>query len=203
MRTTTNFALPYPESADHTRTWEYWQGLAEAVDSLLAAKFVQFAPDGSVKVTSGGVARPLPFSIYTATPTIPAGGTTPSLVITFPANRFTAAPTVAALPYSVAHTLIVGGVTATSLTLFAYSAGQTVPATNVSLTCLQGLPGGVGRVAPAPVEGMQLVEATAVCLTEGCANAGVPLQVFMVADSVVTCGVCMQPISMAAPLPAP
>lgn len=35
MRSTTNYALPYPESPDHTRTWEYWQGLAEAVDALL------------------------------------------------------------------------------------------------------------------------------------------------------------------------
>lgn len=32
MKTTPNRKLPYPEPGDHTRTWEYWQGLAEKLD---------------------------------------------------------------------------------------------------------------------------------------------------------------------------
>jgi hypothetical protein len=32
------YALPYPQSGDHTRTWEHWQALADAVDALLAGK---------------------------------------------------------------------------------------------------------------------------------------------------------------------
>ena len=55
MKSTTNYALPYPESGDHTRTWEYWQGLADAVDQVLAAaklgKPYAFAAALAAKIT--------------------------------------------------------------------------------------------------------------------------------------------------------
>lgn len=35
MRNTTTWQIPYPESPDHTRTWEYWQAIAERVDACL------------------------------------------------------------------------------------------------------------------------------------------------------------------------
>lgn len=93
MKATTNFALPYPESGDHTRTWEYWQGLAEAVDSLLASKFAYVGANGSIMITHGGQSRPLPYAMFTwggniaGTGANLAGGT-----VNFPAGRFTFAP---------------------------------------------------------------------------------------------------------------
>jgi hypothetical protein len=38
MKSTPIYALPYPEAPDHTRTWEYWQGLAERMETVLAAR---------------------------------------------------------------------------------------------------------------------------------------------------------------------
>jgi hypothetical protein len=39
MKTTTTYGISYPESPDHTRTWEYWQEVATKVDSLLAGRW--------------------------------------------------------------------------------------------------------------------------------------------------------------------
>lgn len=36
MPSTPNFALPYPDSDGHARTWEYWEALALAVDTAFA-----------------------------------------------------------------------------------------------------------------------------------------------------------------------
>jgi len=38
MKTTTTYAISYPEAGDHTRTWEYWQAIATKVDDLLAGR---------------------------------------------------------------------------------------------------------------------------------------------------------------------
>ncbi len=115
MKSTTNFLLPYPESGDHTRTWEYWQGLAEAVDTLLASKFVQRGADGSVVITTGGVARPMPFAQAALKVTGNVTGSSFTVqAFTFPANRFTQPPIVAlggeAFPFAA---IVYGGVTAT------------------------------------------------------------------------------------------
>lgn len=40
MKPTPNYQFSYPESFDHTRTWEWWQTLATQVDTLLAGKGV-------------------------------------------------------------------------------------------------------------------------------------------------------------------
>lgn len=88
MRTTTNYALPYPESGDHTRTWEYWQGLADAVDAVLATgrfnKPYAFAAGIAAKMT-GPLANALvvcdqvstnkgPFTVNASGVTIPVKG---------------------------------------------------------------------------------------------------------------------------------
>lgn len=41
MKTTPVYQLPYPESGDHTRTWEYWQALAEKVEAALSGKLAE------------------------------------------------------------------------------------------------------------------------------------------------------------------
>lgn len=43
MKTTPIYGWPYPESADHTRTWEYWQNLANAIDTSMATNAVTYA----------------------------------------------------------------------------------------------------------------------------------------------------------------
>lgn len=50
IRNTPNYGLTYPESGDHTRTWEYWQAIAVAVDTLLAGKSLplKFANDVTI-----------------------------------------------------------------------------------------------------------------------------------------------------------
>jgi hypothetical protein len=39
MKNTPVFGLSYPEQGNHSRTWEYWQSLAEQTEALLEAKF--------------------------------------------------------------------------------------------------------------------------------------------------------------------
>lgn len=53
-KATANYGFPYPEPGDHTRTWEYWQALAEAIDAKLAGGFV--VPNGDVVVGKPTVA---------------------------------------------------------------------------------------------------------------------------------------------------
>lgn len=134
MRNTTNFALPYPESGDHTRTWEFWQGLAEAVDTLLASKFVQRAPDGSVIITTGGVARPMPFAQWAATPSVQVTGATFNVAtVTFPASRFTAAPIVQATSATFPFNALAGSVTATGFSLIVLHNADLSTTTTVSV----------------------------------------------------------------------
>lgn len=64
MKTTPNFGLPYPENTDNSTTWEYWQQLATALDTLLATYMgprIQFDDTASVATTSGTV-KILPFA---------------------------------------------------------------------------------------------------------------------------------------------
>lgn len=48
---TPNFGFTYPTSGDHTRTWEYWQSLAEQVDAAL-----QTLVGGAITAIAGVVA---------------------------------------------------------------------------------------------------------------------------------------------------
>lgn len=157
-----------------------------------------FIVGGALTTAVGGVVRPVPFSTYSAVPTIPAGGTTSSLAITFPVNRFTQPPTVSALPYSLAYTLGLSGVTATGATVFAFNAGAAVAAVQISLTATQTFSSGVGRAMPVVV-GPDVVTATATCHTTDCENAGVALQIHAAVDTAVVCGACLAPITDVVP----
>ena len=54
MLNTPIFNLPYPESGDHTRTWEYWQGLAFAIENALAPLIAgQLAPIAPATTNAG------------------------------------------------------------------------------------------------------------------------------------------------------
>ena len=48
MGDTTPLGLPYPDGNDHTRTWEHWQALAEAVDALIAGTPLVQSGDASI-----------------------------------------------------------------------------------------------------------------------------------------------------------
>lgn len=47
MKTTPNYGWPYPESGDHTRTWEYWQNLATAADASVKTIDTRTADSGN------------------------------------------------------------------------------------------------------------------------------------------------------------
>jgi hypothetical protein len=55
VKTTPVYALPYPESSDHTRTWEYWQALADRLEAVLPnidASVAQFSARPTAAVTT-------------------------------------------------------------------------------------------------------------------------------------------------------
>jgi hypothetical protein len=59
MQTTPIYNWPYPEPEDHTRTWEYWQGLAMAIETTIRPKVAENLTVTSVasgwSVTASGV----------------------------------------------------------------------------------------------------------------------------------------------------
>ena len=206
MKTTTNYALPYPESGDHTRTWEHWQGLADAVDALLKSKFVERAADGSAVIITGGVSRPLPF----AQAALLVNGNVAASnfavqAFTFPASRFTVPPvlvaTAASWPFNVS---IYGATTAAGGNVaWIHNDGQSVTqALSAHVHAVQMTP----TTAPAadPAESAPgTAEVVATCRTGGCPNADIPLTItVMTVDPMgnpmtpsVSCGVCGQPIT--------
>jgi hypothetical protein len=187
--------LSYPESGDHTRTWEYWQTLAEQVDTLLKGKFIEFAPNGGASITSGGVARPLPFAT--------AAGYNGvwidqqlygSVAVTFPAGRFTAPPSVVGSPVSLGLITTVQNITTTGWTLtMIHRVDQIITGSYFSYwLAVQPTPAGFGAVQTAA----NAVAKTLTCHTDGCANEDIPIEVMV--DPTVTrfgCGVCGQPIT--------
>lgn len=58
--TTPILGLPYPEPDDDTRTWRYWQDLAESVESVINAPgLAAFMPAG-INLPQPGVGVPVP-----------------------------------------------------------------------------------------------------------------------------------------------
>ncbi|MFI6326578.1 hypothetical protein ACIBG8_54280 [Nonomuraea sp. NPDC050556] len=56
-KVTPNFKLPYPESSDESKTWQYWQSLAERLDTVLAAYMgprVQLSSTASQSIPTSG-----------------------------------------------------------------------------------------------------------------------------------------------------
>ena len=197
MKTTTNYALPYPESGDHTRTWEYWQGLAESVDTLLKSKFVERAPDGSINVATGGVNRPLPFATYANQVSIPFNNTvTAGLAVTLPAGRFTQAPVATASAYATGeYTASISATSATAVTVQLRHVGAVLWTGSwwCSFHAIQMLPG----AGPGLLDAGDLAQRAATCHTDGCPNAEIPVMVDGDPATVtaVLCGVCNQPIT--------
>lgn len=59
MKNTPIYGWPYPEPGDHTRTWEYWQNLATAIDNTLSTQItgpiVTFTPTWTGLTLGNGV----------------------------------------------------------------------------------------------------------------------------------------------------
>lgn len=204
MKTTTNYALPYPESGDHTRTWEYWQGLADAVDALLYNKFLSVNADGSIRTP--GSTRPVPYAwaalkvtgqVTAATFTVQA--------FTFPAGRFSVAPVLAVTSETWPYNAIIYGAPTASGGNAAWIHNDSTSGTQAvtaHLHAVQMTPSAaVGLAALAEVQaapGMKDVVAT--CHTAGCLNEGIPITVSVLTtdpmgnpyEASVCCGVCGQ-----------
>jgi hypothetical protein len=54
MKSTVPDGLPYPESGDHTRTWEHWQAIADRLQTLLSSTLLVTTAVGAGRV--GGTA---------------------------------------------------------------------------------------------------------------------------------------------------
>jgi hypothetical protein len=189
MRTTTNYALSYPESVDHTRTWEYWQSIATQVDALLKARFVEFAADGSIAISSGGVARPLPFAQAAGKVAVNlAAAYTGWTGATFPASRFTQTPLVTVASTAGDYFSAVSNLTPSGCAIWAtYFRGSNVAAgLDVHWHAIQMTPGAAAGVLDADA-----VARIVVCNTPGCANEGIEIELSLPAGgNPVVCGVC-------------
>lgn len=69
MKTTPNYGWSYPEPADHTRTWEYWQSLATQIDTTLKAQLpmIRTGPF-SIPITTTVASASAPINFGTAFP---------------------------------------------------------------------------------------------------------------------------------------
>lgn len=178
MKATTNFALPYPEPADNSQTWTYWQGLAEAVDAIVpkvatstAAMVINNAANGSSAVT-------------------------------WPAGLFTDVPVaVGNMQGGSIYIVNVNGVTTTGGTIVAryYLGTARTETINVGCVATQVVTAAVEttslatRAADADtidIDGVTYTLRTVVCQTDGCANKGAACQVYLADDTSCSCGVC-------------
>ena len=91
---TTSKGLPYPSSSDHTRLWEHFQALAEALDAMIPYRV--WTSDDLTVTYSGGAA---------------------GLTVTFPAGYFTAPPVVVAVGRDRVFSWGVGTITASTAEL--------------------------------------------------------------------------------------
>jgi hypothetical protein len=202
IKATPNFGLTYPESGDHTRTWEYWQTTAEQVDTLLKSKFVQYAADGSIKVTAGGITRPLPFATQCggnliSFPTVFAA----TLALTFTASRFTQAPIVTATASNQAMIAAALNVSAAGFTLgLLHHTDQPLYGDyHAYWQATQMLPtSGAGRSGQPELVAVdeEAVPVVMTCHTADCDNAGIPITMWVLPDvGGAVCTPCGQPIT--------
>jgi hypothetical protein len=61
MLQTPAWQIPYPESPDHTRTWEYWQAIAQRVDACLTQ-----IVNPAICVATQTVAQSIPTGAWTS-----------------------------------------------------------------------------------------------------------------------------------------
>jgi hypothetical protein len=192
MKQTTTWQIPYPESPDHTRTWEYWQAIADRVDTCLTTL------KNGVPVVQAGTVN---MSINNAT--------SGSATVTFP-RTFTAVPTLAVNINSGAGIGGAGGcwskmfnITTSGGTLF-LNAASPVTFSNVPVQWTAFMPPATPLAAA-----LQATDApagwhyvTATCRTPGCPSENQPVENILVPDvpedwgwSGITCGACGQEIT--------
>jgi hypothetical protein len=204
MKATANYALPYPESGDHTRTWEYWQGLADATDALLKARFVSVNPDGSIQTP--GSTRPIPFAQLANYVNTAINGQWVTNTITFVAGRFTALPLITASTDHVDCFAVVQAPAATGFTIVGRSAiGAIVGGMNIWYHAVQMTPtSGIGLATRLDEAPAGFVAQTVTCHETGCPNAAVGIPVYVptvdpvgdpVTAPVIVCGGCQTPIT--------
>jgi hypothetical protein len=190
MKTTPIYGFPYPENPDHTRLWEYWQGLATAVENTLtnAAPFRSHAQILSVTISAASWA---------------------TKAFTWPAGRFTQIPvllltsteaTVIAAQWS-GLTLGGGNIMVRQYQDQAGSATLSVYALGWQATSASG-PGLFVQPPPSPppvtfADGPpEPILVTATCHTAGCGNEGIPLTLWAASlTDPIQCGACFQPIT--------
>jgi len=190
MKTTPIYGWPYPDSADHTRTWEYWQSLALAIEPTVKANANSIA----------ALTAKVPFAMAAGKVAIAdrnpdQGG---SVVVTYPAGRFTQAPVITVGTASVNSYAPAGTDGSTSTTSFIAkcynpttiaATGLVVHWTAVQMTSSSG----PGRAEPAAETGPTV---NATCHTAGCSNAGTAIPIADNPDvERVVCGVCSQTIT--------
>lgn len=188
MRQTTTWQIPYPESPDHTRTWEYWQAIAERADACLTtvqnainnkAPYALWAGTGSVVITnavSGTCAFTYPVGRFTQPPIVTAMGIATGNHYTYIAQGTN---TINGVTCGLAHRD--GAVATATYTAHAHAIQMTSAAAP-------------GRSAEEPAEGLSSRQAT--CHTAGCDNADAQIPILTPdPDTPITCGVCGQPIT--------
>jgi hypothetical protein len=201
IKTTPNFGLSYPESGDHTRTWEYWQTLATQVDTLLKDKFVQYSASGQIAVTAGGITRPVPFATQVGLNSVSLSQTvSATTAIVFSAGRFTQPPMVVA--------------TSADETLFASAYSPTTTGFTLAATHYNGQPltgnyfsyWHAIQIAPGSGPGLlsentnpstdDVAPMTVTCHTTDCDNADIPITIKTKPDvGAIICSGCNQPIT--------
>lgn len=191
--TTVKYHFPYPFGTDPPNGATQIRLLAEQIEAVLKGQFVEHAVDGSVKVTTGGVTRPLPFATWCANVTCNLVNQALLVrTVTLPSGRFTAAPIVQGVTSWHFFNLSVSLSTTTSVT-FEVAHINSTPATatmSAYLTGIQMTPGSGPGLLMASERAGEVVSVEVTCTTVGCENEGISITVQTVADATIGCGVC-------------
>ena len=194
MLNTPTWQIPYPESGEHTRTWEFWQAIAQRVDACLTT--LKNQTKAALPIIQLGSVNMSPNAISVV-----------STTVTYP-TAFAAIPTVLtglATSPSGSSSWTTKGVNATTsnFTLFAQSATNTNGTFTVAVAwqaTLLGTPMPAALLRSAPPDGWHSVSAT--CHTPDCPSDGQTIDDIVVPDvpeewgwTGITCGGCGQPIA--------
>lgn len=176
MKATTNFALPYPEPADNSQTWTYWQGLAEAVDAIVP-KTVTVTGSATFPNTSSA-----------------------NVAVTFPSGSFTAAPYCSTnFPGGSIFFTNATAITASGCNLAARYYLNTARTDTIDIQCIAtqsfdsvavALSARAADPETVVIDGVTYTLRTVVCHTDGCGNTGTACQVYVAEGGAVQCGVC-------------
>lgn len=203
MKNTLNFGWPHPDSADHTRTWEYWDTFDQVDRDLKTVKTTADTAKTTADASTTALAK-LPVKGYAGRTSVNSGGVgSITKTITFP-TAFAAQPAISTGITSAVGTnsgwtsRAING-TASAFTMFAAGTAASWTGTidwqalelntTVSLLAAQ-------QSAP---DGWHYVTAT--CANPECPNHGQPVTGILVPDDPefwgwagVVCGQCGEPI---------